>query len=510
KSVLDFAVEYHSLVSEEYEEEIEELKNTHFESDEYINAMLAKIFKRSNIIQKFKVIDGMPTMSAILTTHSIAQAKRIYHKIQALKAEGTLLNGKFLDETKQLNDPDFPRVAVTYSVSTPEGEQDRSKKIEADEELKQIMEQYNMQFGTTFDDVDRYNKNINERLARKSAQYKKDGNWLDLVIVVDRLLTGFDAPTIQTLFVDKELKYQGLLQAFSRTNRKHAGKDKGLIVTFRKPETMRKNVSDAMKLFSNEDREWENLIPKEYKAVKKELKEAFSSFVHAKNKIDNGSDDLKDQLQAIKTFNQLAKVTKAIKSYEDFGEELEELENITELTHKEAGNIENLKAEVKNKLEDLSENDDDLEKALEIEFSGDLKADFKEKIDSYYIYQLLKDNDREKLNKAIETKPAHIKEIYAQATAENIREQLQNKIDELLANFAKDIKAPINDIRISFNEYKGEEVPYINIIKEKSELTKEEVESFFKCKYRERLKAMESYFKTILDEKLMPIKEELK
>lgn len=53
----------------------------------------------------------------------------------------------------------------------------------------------------------------NNRLARKDVQYQKDGQWLDLVIVVDRLLTGFDAPTIQTLYVDRELRYQKLLQA---------------------------------------------------------------------------------------------------------------------------------------------------------------------------------------------------------------------------------------------------------------------------------------------------------
>ncbi|GEK34521.1 hypothetical protein KSI01_20540 [Kurthia sibirica] len=51
------------------------------------------------------------------------------------------------------------------------------------------------------------------------------------------ILTGFDAPTIQTLFVDRNLSYTNLIQAFSRTNRTCPGKTKGLIVTFRKPFT---------------------------------------------------------------------------------------------------------------------------------------------------------------------------------------------------------------------------------------------------------------------------------
>ncbi len=51
-------------------------------------------------------------------------------------------------------------------------------------------------------------------MARKRAEFKQFGKQIDLVIVVDRLLTGFDAPTIQTLFVDRNLEYAGLIQAF--------------------------------------------------------------------------------------------------------------------------------------------------------------------------------------------------------------------------------------------------------------------------------------------------------
>ncbi|MBY3665093.1 type I restriction enzyme subunit R domain-containing protein, partial [Enterococcus faecium] len=95
-----------------------------------------------------------------------------------------------------------------------------------------------------------YNGDINNRLARKRAEFKQFGKQIDLAIVVDRLLTGFDAPTIQTLFVDRNLEYAGLIQAFSRTNRTYPDKTKGLIVTFRKPATMEKNVEDATKLYS--------------------------------------------------------------------------------------------------------------------------------------------------------------------------------------------------------------------------------------------------------------------
>jgi type I restriction enzyme R subunit len=90
-----------------------------------------------------------------------------------------------------LRDPDFPRVAITYSLSENQDEMN-----EAQAEINGIMQEYNALFDTNYTDADQFNKNINSRLARKDAQYQKDGQWLDMVIVVDRLLTGFDAPTI--------------------------------------------------------------------------------------------------------------------------------------------------------------------------------------------------------------------------------------------------------------------------------------------------------------------------
>lgn len=105
------------------------------------------------------------------------------------------------------------------------------------------MKEYAKQFDASpYQDEKLYNQNINKRLARKEKQYQSEGQWLDFVIVVDRLLTGFDSPTIQTLYIDREMNYQKLLQAFSRTNRIYTGKDSGLIVSFRKPFTMKENV----------------------------------------------------------------------------------------------------------------------------------------------------------------------------------------------------------------------------------------------------------------------------
>ena len=351
KSVLDFQVEYHSLLKPEDEKRVhiskimenfpnvdpvEKLETmnaldrealldikdadglTIYERDDYIAAMLQKIFRHQSVLEKFKVVDGMPTMSGILTTHSIAQAKRIYRKLMEHKASGNLITGNPLYEQRALRDPDFPRVAITYSLS--EKQEDKNQ---AAQELLEIMQEYDAAFGTHYaqgarkvkkpaingefgDDTElddtNYNQNINNRLARKGAQYQKNGGWLDLVIVVERLLTGFDAPTIQALYVDKELKYHGLLQAFSRTNRVHAGKDRGMIVTFRKPLTMAAHVRRAIKLFSNEARDWERLVPRQYAQVRQDLTAAHKAFVEAKKELEQDPNDFMKRLAAIKTF----------------------------------------------------------------------------------------------------------------------------------------------------------------------------------------------------------------
>ena len=68
--------------------------------------------------------------------------------------------------------------------------------------------------------IQTYNENLNNRLARKDPKYKSRNEQLDLVIVVDRLLTGFDAPCLSTIYIDRQpMGPHDLIQAFSRTNR---------------------------------------------------------------------------------------------------------------------------------------------------------------------------------------------------------------------------------------------------------------------------------------------------
>ena len=115
------------------------------------------------------------------------------------------------------------------------------------DELQAIMDDYNGMFHTNFstDNFSAYYDDINLRMKKKRADMEP----LDLLLVVGMFLTGFDAKKLNTLYVDKNLEYHGLLQAFSRTNRVLNEKKRfGKVVCFR---NLKDNVDKAVKLFSN-------------------------------------------------------------------------------------------------------------------------------------------------------------------------------------------------------------------------------------------------------------------
>lgn len=99
-------------------------------------------------------------------------------------------------------------------------------------------------------------KDIAARLAHKLPYQRIERTpekQLDLLIVVDQMLTGFDSKWINTLYLDKVLQYENLIQAFSRTNRLFGdGKQFGTIKYYRRPHTMEKNIADAVKEYSGD------------------------------------------------------------------------------------------------------------------------------------------------------------------------------------------------------------------------------------------------------------------
>jgi type I restriction enzyme, R subunit len=301
------------------------IPNALFESDDHIQGVIRKILRPDNAYTKFDFNNGRPQKSSILTTSSIDMAKRYYHSIKDMTKNPDWIEHEFaghpIRKGRTIEDPDFPRIAITYSLQENE---ETSK--ESQDEMKQIIKEYNGYYHTAWsiEDIERYNGDINNRLARKKAEFKEFGKHIDLVIVVDRLLTGFDAPTIQTLFVDRNLSYANLIQAFSRTNRTYPGKSKGLIVTFRKPSTMERNVQDATKLYSNENDESKLVYPT-YDESKKRFKKAYKSLqklVPNPTDIDEHS-SLEKRIEFVKAFQELNNAFEALVTYDDYNDEME-------------------------------------------------------------------------------------------------------------------------------------------------------------------------------------------
>lgn len=301
------------------------LQPSSFESDEHIQKVIHKIFRPDNAYVKFDFQNGRPQKSAILTTSSIEMAKRYYQAIKEMTKDPEWLAKEFAGHPirtgRSIEDPDFPRIAITYSIQENE---EHSKQMQ--DEMKDIIKEYNAYYRTAWsiEDIERYNGDINNRLARKKAEFKEFGKHLDLVIVVDRLLTGFDAPTIQSLFVDRNLSYANLIQAFSRTNRTYPGKTKGLIVTFRKPATMEQNVKDATKLYSQEQEE-SNLVYPTYDESKKRFKKAHKALTTlAPNPTDiDEHSSIEKRIEFVKAFQELNNAYEALVTYDDYNDEME-------------------------------------------------------------------------------------------------------------------------------------------------------------------------------------------
>ena len=216
-----------------------------YDTETHMRSVLDVILNQS--YAKFGMQNGRGrTYEALLTVKSIAIAQKYYDLLKKI------VNGE--DELKISENmhkalPDFPKFAITYSVS----ENEEFSQVNQ-EKMKESLYDYNQMFETHFgiEEINAYNSNLNDRLARKDKKYLNREQQLDIVIVVDRLLTGFDAPCLSTLFIDRQpMTPQNIIQAFSRTNRLFdGGKQYGQIVTFQVHDKFKSAINDALMLYS--------------------------------------------------------------------------------------------------------------------------------------------------------------------------------------------------------------------------------------------------------------------
>lgn len=181
--------------------------------------------------------------NALFTTHvgggkaSTPMAMMYFNEFQRVNGENKKKGAQTL------------KIAVTFSQNTSNND----SMLATNQGLHGAIKAYNAEFGTHFgmDDVSGYTQDVASRLNKSSS----DGKFLDLVIVVDQLLTGFDAPELNTLYVDRTLKGAGLIQAYSRTNRIADTQEKpwGRVVNYRWPAQNEKLMNKALAIYANKN-----------------------------------------------------------------------------------------------------------------------------------------------------------------------------------------------------------------------------------------------------------------
>ncbi|MGT2750042.1 type I restriction endonuclease subunit R [Streptococcus orisasini] len=359
KAVLGFKVDYKNTLILNKEIAEKDIPDSAYEDEEHMLEVLDAIINKSRGQLGFQNGVGQ-TFNAILTVKSIPMAQKYYDLLKRVKAGETRV--KISERVKQVL-PDFPKFTITYSVT----ENDEESTVNQDK-MKEAIYDYNAEFGThyTIADLRGFNTDVNNRLARKKDKYLFREEQLDLVIVVNRLLTGFDAPCLSTLFIDrKPMQPHDLIQAFSRTNRIFNGAKKfGQIITFQTPDAFKEAVDKALRLYSNGG-ETSVLAPEwsEEKAVFDEKLAILQNQIATDSEIGLDISSASTELlkKFAKSYQEFDRYFASIKVYSEYDQDtiFAETGLTEELLETYMGTYQNVLEEIKRRKDDNDDSDDE-------------------------------------------------------------------------------------------------------------------------------------------------------
>lgn len=500
-----------------------------FHTETHMRSVLNTILNRSQ--SKFGLQKGKgKTYEALLTVDGIPMAQRYYKLLKRIKEGKDELK---IDPEILRAYPDFPKFAITYSVT----ENEDGSKVKQDE-MRESLKDYNAMFDTHYDieGIRAYNNNLNERLARKEKKYMERSQQLDLVIVVNRLLTGFDAPCLSTIFMDRQPQSpQWLIQAFSRTNRLFdQTKQYGQIVTFQTPDVFKEAINDALLTYSLGGEG--NPLAEDWDTVRKSFGISVNA-IHALAATAQGVKGLsKKQKKAfVHLFRQLDHDFAHLKAFTNYEESILEEYHFSEQEYEEYA------AMYKNVLEELKSDKDDPEQTEEPVFDDyDLIAYNRLKIDFEYLVELLQglvesiDDPEGNQEEQFKKKIIQIREMITEFAKTNpklgemlsgILEEIKNDrerfagqdiavlinqmrysaIEKEVAAFSKKWYLNPDDVRYEVFHYKNGALANENNLKEKADYASYKAntpDALPKFKYR---KVMIEAFKTELMESVMPL-----
>lgn len=387
------------------------------------------------------------TYEGLLTTSSIQLAQKYYDLLKMVKEGKTTL--KIDEKIKQVL-PDFPKFAITYSVTeNEEGSHVNQQK------MQESLDDYYKMFGTKYEisQIQGYNGNLNKRLARKDAKYKSRNEQLDLVIVVDRLLTGFDAPCLSTIFIDRPpMGPHDLIQAFSRTNRIYnKNKVYGQIVTFQAPKLFKESVDNAVRLYSAGSTQTALLA--DWKEVESAFRKSLKALrISAETPEEVPGMSIKEKKIFVKLFQDFDKFFAQLKSFTQYEDNMLAGYGITEDEYTDyAGQYLNAKEEIK---EDTDGQIDDPGVPV-VDEDYELMAYSHTKIDYEYIINLIQNivsPDEESQDVTQEQKQKQMDEV--KQYVEELRKD-NPKVAEIMTTL-------IGEIEQDVNKYKGQSI--LNIV----------------------------------------------
>ena len=441
KAVLGFQVEHNGPKNM-----TDETDSSQYDNEAHMLKVLDVILNKSYYKLGFQNGKGM-TYECMLTTKSIQVAQKYYELLTRVKNGETSL---VIDEKIRQVLPDFPKFAITYSVT----ENEEGSHVNQ-EKMQKSLNDYNGMFGTKYEmsQIQSYNGNLNKRLARKDARFKSRREQLDLVIVVDRLLTGFDAPCMSTIFIDRQpMGPHDLIQAFSRTNRIYdTNKTYGQIVTFQAPKIFKKCVDNAVKLYSAGSTETALLA--EWDEVEPAFRKALSALkICAEKPSDIPGMSMKEKKIFAKMFQEFDSLFAQMKSFTKYDDSMLETYGITETEYEDyAGHYKNVMEEIR----DSKDHGDSDSGDTQVDQDYELMAYSSTKIDYEYIINLIQnivtptEEDEEITPQERQKKLEEVKQYVAELRKDN------EKVADLMSNL-------IADIEKDDRKYRGKSI--LNII----------------------------------------------
>lgn len=310
-------------------------------SVEYVGRYKAKEGSNTNIDIEVEDIDTKELMESpkrlekiadyILANHNRKTYSREFTAMFCVNSVETLIRYyDILQKRKEAGEHNL-RIATIFSYAANEDDKDANGffpeelsvveepralyglHVHTREKLDECIGDYNRMFATNFstkDSVSFYNyyNDISKRVKERQ---------IDILLVVNMFLTGFDSKTLNTLYVDKNLKYHGLIQAYSRTNRiLNEQKSQGNIVVFR---NLKQATDEAIALFSNKDAK-DVILMQPYEDYVKKFSEAFIGLLQIAPTV-NSVTQLKDEneeLEFIKAFRELMRLKNVLSTFTDF------------------------------------------------------------------------------------------------------------------------------------------------------------------------------------------------